>query len=173
MSDDLTRNDRTPTDQAHELAGSAGEDDASQRPARRDASVKLAAVLFGLAAVYFMTGQRATSRMETACASVLNVVHPEGSTFERHGSDSNGSDRVVRLLYAVKLPDGATKQVIILCAFDDHAITAQLPPLVAVALNGHQLGPARLSFLNRFWLHSVEAQADLPATAAAREATKR
>ncbi len=130
--------------------------------------LKVAAGAAGLAAAaYFMNGYGSASRMETACASILNVVNPQGSTFERHVAGNAGANGVVRLLYGVHAPDGQQKRVIILCAFDATALTSNVPPLVAVALNGHQLGPARLAFLNRFWLHSAEAQAALPSATAA------
>ena len=133
--------------------------------------VKAAAVTAGVCAVYLLTGQRSASRMETACASILNVVNPSGSTFEREDAGKETSDRVVRLLYNVNEPGGHAKRVIILCAFDGRALSGPVPPLVAVALNGRQLGPARLAFLNRFWLKSEQAQTALPATGSAREAT--
>ena len=102
------------------------------------------------------------SRLETACASILNVVNPQGSTFERNGSSLSINDQVVRMLYSVTNPEGQGKRIVILCAFEGGSMSVSLPKLAAVSLNGHQLGPARLAFLNRFWLRSEEATAALP-----------
>lgn len=129
-------------------------------------AITVGAGLAALLAFQSLSTSRTASRLETACASILNVVNPHGSTFEKHGSSLSAGDQVVRMLYSVNLPDGPAKRVIILCAFDNRTMSGGLPPLAAVSLNGHQLGPARLSFLNRFWLRSDEASAGLPAGAA-------
>jgi hypothetical protein len=83
---------------------------------------------------------------------------------------------VVRMLYAVSQPSGGTKRMVILCAFDPSTVPGRVPAVSAVSVNGRQLGPARLTFLNRFWLPSEEAAASLPAggpalPAQSREAT--
>lgn len=108
------------------------------------------------------TGSAKTT-VETACSSILNVINPEGSTFARHGATLSGGDAVVRMLYSVTQPGGAAKKIVILCAFDRGSLTSSAPTLIAASVNGRQLGPARLTFLNRFWLPSQDAAAALPA----------
>jgi hypothetical protein len=117
------------------------------------------ATLFGLHLWKAATGK---TRLETACASILGVVNPPGSTFEPMGGNLSTGDTVARLLYVINSPEGASKRAIILCAFDASSIYGQAPKLVAVSVNGNQFGPARIAFLNRFWLPSEEAAAALP-----------
>jgi hypothetical protein len=123
----------------------------------------LATTCAALFAFQFFYTSGAQVRLETACSSILNVVNPEGSTFVRHGSSLSGGDTVVRMLYAVSQPSGGTKCMVILCAFDPSNVASRVPSLSAVSVNGRHLGPARLTFLNRFWLPSEEAAASLPA----------
>jgi hypothetical protein len=117
------------------------------------------AALFGLQLWNAATGK---TRLETACASILSVVNPPGSTFEAIGGNLSSGNTVARLLYVINRPGGDSKRAIILCAFDSTSIYGQAPKLVAVSVNGSQLGPARIAFLNRFWLPSEEAAAALP-----------
>lgn len=153
------------------LGKAAGVADENASADKIRTSFNLAIIVGGglvtLFAIHALSTSRATSRLETACASILNVVNPHGSTFEKHSTSLSAGDRVVRMLYSVNLPDGQAKRVIILCAVDNRSMPDGLPPLAAVSLNGHQLGPARLSFLNRFWLRSDEASVGLPAGTAA------
>lgn len=130
--------------------------------------ISLQLAVFGVATLAALLAMQAvntaTSRgkLETACASILNVVNPPGSTFEAMGGNLSTGDTVARLLYVINSPDGASKRAIILCAFDSAPVYGQAPRLVAVSVNGNQLGPARLAFLNRFWLPSEEAAMALP-----------
>lgn len=124
------------------------------------ASLAAGATVFGLQALNSTGGK---GRLETACASILNVLNPVGSTFERNGSSLNAGDTVVRMLYSVNQPSGDAKRVVVLCAFDTANTLRGVPQLTAASVNGHQLGPARLTFLNRFWLPSEEAAVSLPA----------
>ena len=115
----------------------------------------------------------AKSTVETACSSILNVINPDGSTFERHGATLSGGDAVARMLYSVIQPDGQAKKSVILCAFDRGSLSSSAPTLIAASVNGRQLGPARLTFLNRFWLPSQEAAAALPAPGQSRPSQTR
>ena len=138
---------------------------ASRIRAAAAAVVIAAGVLAALFGIHIWTGNSGKSRLETACASLLNVLSPPGSTFEQMSASLSAGDSVARMSYSVNTPDGTSKRTIILCAFDGTSAYGPLPKLVAVAINGHQLGPARLAFLNRFWLPSEEATAALPSGA--------
>ena len=137
-----------------------------QHGTRKNGFIVIATIAAACAASFafqYFNTSGANAQLEMACASILNVVNPEGSTFERHGSSISGSDTVVRMLYAVSQPSGETKRMVILCAFDPSHGPGRVPMLSAVSVNGRQLGPARLTFLNRFWLPSEEAAVSLPA----------
>ncbi|MEQ1577013.1 MAG: hypothetical protein ABL894_05105 [Hyphomicrobium sp.] len=128
-------------------------------------SVFAATAFAVLSASQMVNASSSRTRVETACASILNVVNSQGSTFERHGSSLSAGDQVVRMLYTVRSPGGQAKKVVILCAFDGTSLTDINPRLSAVSINGRAMGPARLVFLNRFWLRSHEATAALPSGA--------
>ena len=142
--------------------GSVSHTPAAQGPSWK--RLAAAVVLTGAAPFAFreLTTAGSARHLETACASILNVVNPEGSTFERIAANASAGDTVMRLLYTVTTPDGQAKRTVILCAFDGTPRYGSTPSLTAVSLNGRQLGPARLAFLNRFWLPSLEATAALP-----------
>ncbi len=132
---------------------------------RRSRMAVLLSATTAIAVVYAFQSWSARSgngRLETACASILNVLNPEGSTFEQLGSNLSAGGLVARMLYTVTTAEGRSKRAIILCAFDGNSSFAASPKLVAVSVNGQQLGAARLTFLNRFWLPSEQASAGLP-----------
>jgi len=145
------------------LAG-AGSAVASPAPRRRPWHLVgvIAVFLAGVLGINQINASGTRSRHESACASVLNVVNPAGSTFERHSAGLGADDATVRLHYTVRLPDGRDRRTVILCAFETSTSYAVTPRLVAVTVNGQALGPARLAFLNRFWLPSDAAAAELP-----------
>jgi hypothetical protein len=159
--------------------GSAGDDKSGQpvvrarparsfwRPSGKALLLQATALLAVAYALKVWSGQGRQGRVETACSSILNVINPEGSTFEQLGSSLSAGGSVARMLYTITDTDGRSKRAIILCAFDAAASFAQPAKLIAVSVNGQQLGPARLSFLNRFWLPSKEASAGLPSGAPA------
>jgi len=128
-------------------------------------AIATAMALMATYAVLSLSNSSGRDRLQTACASLLNVLNPPGSTFERVGANMSASDTVARLLYVINRPGAGPSRAVILCAFEDVPVYGQHPKLVAVSLNGLQLGPARLSFLNRFWLQSVESAAALPSGA--------
>ena len=133
-----------------------------QPPSWRGITAAFALTVGALFVFRELTTAGGARHLEIACASILNVVNPEGSTFERVAATASAGDTVMRLLYTVTTPDGQPKRTVILCAFEGAPRYGAAPAVTSVSLNGRQLGPARLAFLNRFWLPSREAAAALP-----------
>ncbi len=118
------------------------------------AVVTIAAAAFVASAIAAGLGYQTDRRLEAACGSILTVVNPEGASFDRLSSDVNSSKGVVRMLYGInRLGENSARRSVIVCTFGSGTVLASInPELIAASVDGKTIGPARIAFLNRFWL---------------------
>jgi hypothetical protein len=116
--------------------------------------IALAAAAVCVVGISWAVTHQFNRQLSDACGSILTVVNPDGSSFEKLSYDVNSGQGVVRMLYAVNRPgENQQRQSVIICAFGSNRLLAGISPdLVAASVDGKSLGPARIALLNRFWL---------------------
>ena len=89
------------------------------------------------------------------CRSILLVLNPAKARITVEASRIVGFDDGVTMTYEAEVPGERRRARRITCAFAK--TRARGPELIAVSSDGRSLGPARITFLKRFWLASPDA----------------
>ncbi|MBA4171359.1 MAG: hypothetical protein C0511_01555 [Hyphomicrobium sp.] len=94
------------------------------------------------------------------CRSILAVINPASTALEITSTLRIGDANAVVITYVARPQTGLPKGRKLVCSFKDSGGTFRRSrDLVAVTSDGGPLGPARMRFLQRFWVGSIEAEA--------------
>lgn len=144
---------------------------------RRPALAALGAVALGtglglatVAAAQTFSFENQDELAGKTCRSILAVLNPATTDLDISSSMRIGDANAVVISYVARPATGLAKSRKLVCAFKDKGgAFNRSRELVSVTSDGSPLGPARLRFLQRFWVGSSEAEA---AAAALRSAKK-
>lgn len=118
-------------------------------------NLTLAVALAAVVGPPFRSATAAPDQQARICRSLLLVLNPPDARISVSSSRVVGFEDGVTLAYDVEAPNMRHRFRRITCAFSRSRTLA--PELIAVSSDGRTLGPARLTFLKRFWLNSPDA----------------
>lgn len=119
----------------------------------------LAAIAIGTAAAaQTFSLSSLEDRAVRSCRSIIAVVNPAASSLDITTTLRIGEANAIAISYVAKPASGLPKSRKLVCSFKDKGGTFNRSrELVNVVVDGTQLGPARMRFLQRFWLGSRDA----------------
>lgn len=97
-------------------------------------------------------------RAVRTCRSIIAVINPKSTELDVTSTMRIGEANAVAIAYISRPATGLPRSRKLVCSFKDAGGTfKRTRELVNVVADGSQLGPARLRFLQRFWIGSREA----------------
>lgn len=129
--------------------------------ARRAAVLAAAAIVVGLPAPARSQQQSSPDDAPSrTCRSIIMVINPASTTIDITSTLRIGEANAVAISYIARPDSGLPRPRKIVCSFEDRGgAYRRSRELVGVTSDGMPLGPARLRFINRFWIGSREAEA--------------
>lgn len=139
----------------------------------RALSIQLAAQLAavvgpatGPASAQVLAAGNLEEQANRTCRSILAVVNPASTGIDITSTLRIGEANAVAISYVARPATGLPRSRKLVCSFSDKGGTFRRSrELVGVTSDGVQLGPARMRFLNRFWIGSRDADAAATALA--------
>ncbi len=97
-------------------------------------------------------------RAVRTCRSIIAVVNPAAASLDVTTTLRIGEANAIAISYVSKPAAGLPRSRKLVCSFKDKGNTFNRSrELVNVVVDGTQLGPARMRFLQRFWIGSRDA----------------
>ncbi len=111
-----------------------------------------------LAMAQSFTSSGQDERAVRACRSIIAVINPASTDLDVTSTLRIGEANAVAISYVSRPKTGLPRSRKLVCSFKDKGGTFnKTRDLVNVVADGAQLGPARLRFLQRFWIGSRDA----------------
>lgn len=111
---------------------------------------------FAMAQSLTLSGQ--DERSVRVCRSIIAVINPATSDLDVTSTLRIGEANAIAISYVSRPATGLPRSRKLVCSFKDQGGTFnKTRELVNVVADGAQLGPARLRFLQRYWIGSREA----------------
>jgi hypothetical protein len=108
-------------------------------------------------------------RARRTCHSIIAVINPPTTTIELTSTLRMGDANAIVISYVARPASGLPRRRNLVCSFQDYAAAAgKTRYLTGVTSDGTALGPARLRFLQRFWVGSRDAETAADALTAGR-----
>lgn len=114
------------------------------------------AAKLAVAQTFSRSGQ--DERAVRACRSIIAVINPATTNVDVTSTMRIGEANAIAISYVSRPATGLPRSRKLVCSFRDAGGTFnKTRELVNVVADGSQLGPARLRFLQRYWIGTREA----------------